>query len=207
MKTLEREGADPRFSAEAYARRKAADIYAQGGFAQTFDMETYTAVGVAPVSGRLYLTKIGLAKGDLCSELLIRNNGALTAGTLLKFGICAVDMNGVDTRARVLGVTGDLVSAFGSAGVKTCPIATPFVINEDDLYYFATLFTGTTGPSMYARLAASVSGNSALRTLAGQAKNFAYTLSGMTDFPAVGAQFAGALNADGNNFILHSVVA
>lgn len=207
MKTLLADGAHPNLSAEAYARRKSAGVYAQGCFAQTFDMETYTAVALALVSGRLYLTKLELAKGDVCSELLIRNNSGIVTGTLYKVGIVAVDMNGTDHRARVLGVTADLTASFATAGVKVVSLASPVAIAEDDCYYAAHLFTGTTGPALYARLNGSVGANLPLRGAAGQAKGFAYNLGSMTDFPAVGSQFAGALLADGNNAILHTAVA
>lgn len=194
MKTTLAEGAARHFSAEAYARRKAAEKAAMDIMAETFDIENVTAAPLAIISGRLYLTKIGVCQGDPITKLLLRNNAAISAGTLFKIGLFRVTGDGTTHSATCLAVSADVTATFASAGAKNVPLT--YVPSEDDMLYFGALFVGTTGPALYARLAGSLSGNTPGDGLTGLARGPFYQISAQTDI--VLGQVYTPLVPDGN---------
>ena len=177
-----------------------------GYFAETYDIENQTNTSFAIVTGKLHLTKIGLAQGDYVASIITRATTAITAGTLYKRGIFRVVTNGTDHRAVCLGQTDDRRADYATSGCKRLPIAAPFTITEDDQYYVGDLFVGTTGPALYARLNASLNANLPVDGLTGSAKAFAYHIDSQADMPAVGAS-TGALACDTFNLQLWAGVS
>lgn len=198
MKTREVDGAHPAYSANAWAARQAVKVYSQGLLAETCSMDAQRQEVATMISGKLYLTAVGLLRGDPISALMDRMNVASSAGTLMKKGLFQVEMNGTDHRARLLATTADATAGYaGAVGPKTTPLlAAPYVPTDDDMLYVGSLFVGTTGPVLYAKLSAGVSSNAPKDGLTGLVKGFGYVAPAQADFPAVGAQVPGALVAD-----------
>jgi hypothetical protein len=202
MKTTIADGAARHYSAEAYARRKAAEKAAQDIMGETFDIENMTAASFALLTGRLYLTKVGVAAGDPITKMMVRCNTALSAGTLLKFGLFSVVGNGSVMNATCLVASTDQTANFASAAPKNVPLV--YTPPEDDMLFAGALFTGTTGPSLYTRMSSSLSANAPADGHTGQPRSFAYSLGGQTDI-ATGQVFSTVL-ADGNSIQFYAAL-
>ena len=117
--------------------------------------ETFSKQGQANTSalatGILYATSIGLLAGDVVTNLIIEVNTAGATLTLFKVGL-------LDKAGNRLAVSADLQSGGNvTTGPKTIPMATPYTIPSDDLYYVAALSVGTTGPSLSRGLSKAIS--------------------------------------------------
>jgi hypothetical protein len=150
MKTLTRDGADARFSAEAHAQRQAAGMLGYGIYAETMQ-RCVCPTGTLAATGTVGVTSLGLAKGDPVSGIALDITTAGATLSLFKVGL-------YDKLGNRLAVSADASAAVVSTGVKLLPILTPYIIPEDDLYFIAALSIGTTSPSTWRSTAAGAGG-------------------------------------------------
>jgi hypothetical protein len=143
MKTAIAEGADPTWSAEYFARRKAAGRTARGYFAETMEYTEAANTGGALATGVLYGVGFGVAKGDLISamDVAVQTIGATL--TLVKFGL-------LNTAGVCVAVSADVSAAMLAIGKKACPMVTPYRSPDDDYLFALALSVGTTGPALKA---------------------------------------------------------
>lgn len=123
------------------AIRNEALMFAEGYFAETGQRCLTNPVAMA--TGITYLTAIGLAAGDIVTNLLLACSvgGSGYSGINMKVGV--YDKNG-----NRLRVSGDVSASFGT-GAITCALTTPLLIPTTDGYYIAVLAIASTMPTLY----------------------------------------------------------
>lgn len=88
--------------------------------------------GNQPAAGSLYLSAIGLTKGDVVTNLLCVIDGAGSGTSLSKLAL-------YDSSFNKLAATADQGSSWNSVGSKTIPLTAPYTVTETDIYYIAVL--------------------------------------------------------------------
>jgi hypothetical protein len=114
---------------------------AQGLVAETFSRMACVATQALTSRG-LYLTMVGLRKGQLVTSLSISINGAAAVTTLGKLGL-------YDKEGNLLAETASQTTAWESTGLKTVDLVSPLEIPATDAYYAAVLAVADTPPTIY----------------------------------------------------------
>ena len=182
-RTQIKDGADPRWSSDAIAARRAAIAQYDGIFAETFDrlcQQTSTAL----IDGTVYYTRIGLIRGDVVTNLRIDIGGAGTGTSIAKLGLC-------DKNFNLLRISADLSAAVNSSGEKITPmlttpglVASPYTCTDDDQFYAA----------WFAKTATTMPGANRAFSFAGRGVSVA-NLTGQTDIPATASPTIGGSGA------------
>lgn len=113
-----------------------------GFTAWSFPIYGGTAGGVLAVAGTLYLTRIRRVPAGTISNITVHIGAA---GVTLTVGQCFAAL--FDAAGALRGVTADQAAAWGSTGIKTMALTSPYVNAAGD-YYAGFWFNGTTGPNM-----------------------------------------------------------
>lgn len=122
------------------ARTQAA-LTGRGLITETFELANHNGLS-APVTGDICCVAVGLRAGDVVSNLTVHASAGGTSLTIVKMAL----LSKTGTR---LATTADVKADFGTAGLKTEPMITPYTVPVDDLYYCAWLDThGGTSPTL-----------------------------------------------------------
>lgn len=151
MKTAVADGADFQWSAEAFARRRAASSQGRGYLAETIEQIGATQNGAAMATGTANAVGVGLARGDLVAnqDVAIQTGGSSL--TLVKAALCTA-------AGLILAVSADFSAAAASAGKKAVPMLAGYRLTDDDFLYHVLLSVGTTGPVFRGGTGQSTSG-------------------------------------------------
>lgn len=131
-------------------------IYIPGGGAASADLARVHSAGLGATlsetfprqagsanqsmgSGTAYFAAMPFLAGDLVSNLLICVTAAGTSLTLSKLGLYATD-------GTQLAASADQGTAWQSLGVKAAPMATPYEIPADGVYYGCFFVTSAASP-------------------------------------------------------------
>lgn len=123
------------------------------------------------VGGTIFLTAVGLMKGDVVTNVLTHITSGGTSTSLSKVGI--YDKNG-----NLLAKSADQGSNWNFVGDFVNPLSAPFTITSTDLYYLAAVTNGTATCSMWATT------NRDLQGFGSGKRAFATGGTGQTDLPA-----------------------
>lgn len=123
--------------------RYAAQMSAQGYFAENYQRQG-TAAATTPTSGTVYYMALGLAAGDVVTNINLLCN---VAGT----GFSGVGVKvGIYTKASgLVASSGDVSALFASAGGKICPLTAPYTVPTTDGYFIALLNIGSANLTLH----------------------------------------------------------
>lgn len=111
-----------------------------GYFTQTFSRMVRPNT-FAMVSGRTYYTAFPIKAGQTVNAIDFGCHGAGAALTLVKFGVISLDFR------TLYCVSADEKAQYGTTGLKTNLMLTPYTSPVDQVLYGVSLSLGTTGPS------------------------------------------------------------
>lgn len=139
----------------AMSAREAVLRRALGCYAETQPRTVLTGGSTVTVSGTIYGVAVGLLAGDVVSNI------SCLVGTLAS-GFSGAGLRlALYSRAGVLLASSvDTQATFGSTGVKTTAMTTPYTVTTDDAYYASIISIASVPPALF-RGHASGSANTA----------------------------------------------
>lgn len=151
--------------------RNAVSVRNQGFYAETIQRAA-AASASAGTTQVLYGMAIGLLAGDVVANMSVSQQTAGGTLTLVKLGLTS-------KAGVLLASSADVKANFGSTGVVTTAMSTPYTVLSDDIYYAAILGVGTTPPALL-RGHAGINGFGAV----GVGFPSAVTMASQSDLPA-----------------------
>jgi hypothetical protein len=120
--------------------RNAVAMRAQGYYAETYPRGAIAGSTVS-VNGTIHFGAVGLLAGDVVTavSVYVQTLASGFSGTGVTLGLY--------TKSGALcASSADAQAAFGSTGMKTTAMTTPYTVPSDDLYYAAILSVASTPP-------------------------------------------------------------
>jgi hypothetical protein len=140
--------------AVAHTARQVALMRAQGYYAESSPLNAVANLQTTTGTGVVLYSPIGLLAGDVVSSMQLRCStlGSGFSGIGMKVGLYS-------SASALLASSADCSTAFGSTGVKTVAMTTPYTITADGAYYCAVLAIASTTPTLIrANVAAAACG-------------------------------------------------
>lgn len=118
--------------AGAFFQRDALCVAAQGFKVETFPRVMASAASVM-VGGTVYVTGVGLLRGEIVSNITILLTSPTASGmTLSKVGL-------LDLAGNRLALSADQGTAWQTASLKTCAMIAPYTVPVSGMYYVAVV--------------------------------------------------------------------
>lgn len=126
----------------ATSERYRAQMAAQSYFSESFPRQALSTSS-APATGAVYFVLIGLARGDVVTNLHL-------LCTTLGSGFSGIGMKvGLYSKAGVLlQGSGDVSALFASTGPKVCPLSAAYTVGATDGYLAALLAVASVPPTL-----------------------------------------------------------
>jgi hypothetical protein len=108
----------------------------QGVAGETWPRQLGTG-GNQPTAGAVYMSAVGLMRGDVVTNLLCIVNGAGSGTSLSKLALYDSDLNKV-------AATADQGSSWNTAGAKTAALTAPYTVTATGVFYIAVIVNAAT---------------------------------------------------------------
>lgn len=139
----------------------------------TFTWQTGTQL---MTGGSVYYTAIGLAEGDVVTNIIVPVSTQGSGVTLSKAGL-------YDSALTLLASSADQGTAWQSTGKKVCALASPYTVTSTGLYYLAVIATASTTLPTLIRGTNNATGNAVI----GSGPKPAFDEPSQSDLPATGS--------------------